>query len=98
MQLVKRYVSFFRRDPKAYIVEIEMIKLLGVVAQRMVAASGHIGDDRAHRCLDVGRNFTLGVKKSAEFFVKIRGACIEANGHPDAFYAAVQRCRASFLL
>ena len=61
--------------------EIEAIEFLRVVGERPVAAGGDIGDDGADHGLDVGRDFTLGIEKSAKSFRKIGGACVEADGH-----------------
>jgi len=78
---LERRGDLFLRHPQAGGVEVELIELSRVVAQGFVAASGDVGDDRAHRCFNVSRYFALGVEKRAEFFGKIGGAGVEANDH-----------------
>ena len=55
-------------------VEIDAVEFLGQLDQRAVAARGDIGDDGAHRLLDVGRRLALGAEKGAEALGKIGGA------------------------
>ena len=51
-------------------IEIELIELLRVVAQRAVAARGDVGNDGAHRRFDVGGCLALGVEEGAKFSAK----------------------------
>ena len=69
------------RHPQADAVEIEPVELFRVVAQRLVAAGGNVGDDGANSRLDVCGYFALGIQKCAEPLRKIGGACVEADGH-----------------
>jgi len=48
---------------------------LRVVGERPVAAGGDIGDNGADHGLDVGRDFTLGIEKSAKSFANRRRVC-----------------------
>ena len=73
------------------------IEFLRVVPERLVAASGNVGDNGADGRFDVGRSFAFSVEKRAEFLRKIAGADVEADGHHDALYA-MRATRISSLL
>jgi hypothetical protein len=74
-----RGVELGRSDPHADGGEIDAVEFLGQFKEGRVAARRHIGNDRAHRLLDIGRSLALGIQKGAETDRKINGTGVEAD-------------------
>jgi len=56
--------------------EIDAIKPGGKLEQRSIATRCHVGNDSAHRLLDVLRRFTLDRKKAAKTIGEIRALTV----------------------
>ena len=61
--------------------EVKPVEFLGQLHQRLVAAGGDIGDDRARGLFDIDRSLALGVEKRLEALGKIARARIETDWH-----------------
>src|SRR5439155_27214842 len=59
----------------------DAVEFLGQLDEGAVAARGDVGDDRAHRLLDVFGYLALGGEKITEAGGEIGGAAVEADGH-----------------
>ena len=68
-------------DPQADRVEIDAVEFPGQLDQRVVAARAHVGDDGAHRLLDVLRGLALGGEEGAKARGKIGGSAVETDRH-----------------
>ena len=68
-------------DANAGLGEIEPVEALRQLGQRRVAARAHVGDDGAHRVVDILRGFALGGEEGREraFEAGIAGA--QSLGH-----------------
>ena len=71
--------SGVNRKPAA--VRVEPVEAAGQLDERLVAARHDVGDDGAHRLLDVLGDFALGCQKRLEGGGEIRGAGIEPDRH-----------------
>ena len=68
-------------DAQADLVEIDAVEFPGELDQRAVAVAAHVGDDGAHRLLDVRGRLALGGEKRGKARGKVRGAAVEADRH-----------------
>ena len=66
--------------------EIDAVEFPGQLDQRALAARRHVGDDRAHRLLDVRRRLALGVEK--------RGNCAAKSAERASRRIGIARCPA----
>ena len=77
----RRGIELGRRHAQADLVEIDAVELPAELDQRAVAVLAHIGDDGAHRLIDVGGRLALGGEKSGKARGKVRGSAVEAYRH-----------------
>ena len=80
-QAAAAVVDLVGRHAQAAGVEIDAVELAGQLDERAVAARAHVGNDGAHRLLDVGRGLALGGEEGAETGGKIGGAGVETDRH-----------------
>jgi hypothetical protein len=79
--LRRRPVDLARRNPQLLRVKRDAVEPLGQFEQSGITACRHVGDDGAHRLLDIGGGFPLGGEKGGEPAGEVGGARVEADRH-----------------
>ena len=74
-------IELGRGHAQADLVQIDAVEFPAELDQRAVAVAAHIGDDGAHRLLDVLGNLALGGEESGKARGKVRGSAVEAYRH-----------------
>src|SRR3954465_4956681 len=74
-------IDFGGSNAQAQLGGVNAVELAGQFGQRAVAVVADVGDDGAHRLLDVLRGLALGGEKSGKARGKIRRSAVETKGH-----------------
>ena len=76
-----RGIELGRGHAQPDLVQIDAVEFPGKLDQRAVAVLAHVGDDGAHRLIDVLGHLALGGEKRGKARGKVRGSAVEAYRH-----------------